>query len=108
MSQKFKHLPDIIKFLHSLISTSIKEGDCSDECDCFSRHYANGSSQIQCVGFYQSYIPVAHVDSFRINIAMAAINRRTAMVLDVSNEFHDKQFPIYERVCVIPPPYYLE
>ena len=30
-------------------------------------HCANGISKIQGMGFYQSYIPVAHADSFRIN-----------------------------------------
>ena len=30
----------------------------------------------------------------------------TARILDVSNEYQKKN-PFYERVCVIPPPYYL-
>ena len=31
----------------------------------------------------------------------------TARILDVSNAFQNKHFPIHERLCVIPPPYYL-
>ena len=51
---------------------------------------------------------MAHSDSFRINIAIADIHRLTAVIMDVINEFHNKHFPIHERVCVIPPPYYLD
>ena len=36
------------------------------------------------------------------------INRLTARILDVSNEFQNKNVPIHERVCVSPPPYYLD
>ena len=32
----------------------------------------------------------------------------TASILYVSNAFQNKYFPIHERVCVSPPPYYLE
>ena len=32
----------------------------------------------------------------------------TARILDVSNEFHNKNVTINERVYVSPPPYYLE
>ena len=35
------------------------------------------------------------------------MNGITAMILDVSNEFQNKNFPINEIVCVSPPPYYL-
>ena len=51
---------------------------------------------------------MAHNDSFIINIAIASIHRLTARILDVSNVFKNKNFTIHERVCVIPPPYYLE
>ena len=30
------------------------------------------------------------------------------MILDVSNAFQNTIFPIHERFCVIPPPYYLD
>ena len=48
-------------------------------------HCANGSSQIQGVGFDQSYSTVAHSDSFIINIYNAAMHRLTAGILDVNN-----------------------
>ena len=34
--------------------------------------------------------------------------RLTARVLDVSNAFQNTNVPIHERVCVSPPPYYLD
>ena len=36
------------------------------------------------------------------------MHRLTASILDVSNAFHNTNDPIHERVCVIPPPYYLD
>ena len=36
------------------------------------------------------------------------MNRLTARILDVSNAFKNTNAPIHERVCVSPPPYYLE
>ena len=51
---------------------------------------------------------MAHADSFRINIAIASMHRLTARILDVSNAFQNKNVPIHERVCVSPPPYYLD
>ena len=36
------------------------------------------------------------------------MHRLTARILDVSNEFQNTNVPINERVCVIPPPYYLD
>ena len=50
---------------------------------------------------------MAHADSLRINIAIADMHILTARNLDVSNAFQNKKFPIYERVCVSPPSYYL-
>ena len=51
---------------------------------------------------------MAHAESFRINIAIVAMHRPTARILDVSNAFQNKNVPIHERVCVSPPPYYLD
>ena len=34
------------------------------------------------------------------------MNRLTARILDVSNAFHNKTFPIHEKLFVSPPPYY--
>ena len=51
---------------------------------------------------------MAHADSFRINIAIAAMYRPTARILDVINAFQNTNVPIHERVCVSPPPYYLD
>ena len=51
---------------------------------------------------------MAHVDSFRINIAIASMHRLTYRILDVSNEFQNTNVTIHERVCVSSPPYYLD
>ena len=51
---------------------------------------------------------MAHADSFRINIAIAYMHRLTARILDVINAFQNTNVPIHERVCVSPPPYYLD
>ena len=58
--------------------------------------------------FDQFYSPMEHYDSFRINIAIADMHRLTAMILDVNNAFQNTNVPIHERVCVSPPPYYLD
>ena len=65
-------------------------------------------SHIKCIDFDKSYIPVAHADSFIINIAIASMHRLTARNLDVSNAFQNKNVRIHETVCVSPPPYYLD
>ena len=36
------------------------------------------------------------------------MHRLTAIILDFSNAFQNKNVPIHERVCVMPPPYYLD
>ena len=36
------------------------------------------------------------------------MHRLTAIILDVSNAFQNTNVPIHERVCVSPPPYYLD
>ena len=36
------------------------------------------------------------------------MHRLTARILDVSNAFQNKNVTINERVCVSPPPYYLD
>ena len=36
------------------------------------------------------------------------MHRLIASILDVSNAFQNKNFPIHERVCVISPLYYLD
>ena len=36
------------------------------------------------------------------------MHRLTARILDVSNAFQNTNVPIHERVCVSPPPYYLD
>ena len=72
-----------------------------------AHHCANGSSHIQGIYFCQSYIPVAHDDSFRIEIDISAMNRLNARILDVINAFHYKNVPSNEIVYVSPPPYYI-
>ena len=103
-----KPLPEVTKVLRSLIASSIKEGDCSDAWKSVARHCANGSSQIKGIDFDQSYSPVAHAESLRINIAIASMHRLTSIILDVSNAFKNTNVPIHERFCVSPPPYYLD
>ena len=90
-----------------LIATSIKEGKCCDAWKKFARHHAYGSCHTRGIYFYDSYSPVAHAELFRINIFIEVIHRLTAIILDVSNYFQNENVPIYERVCVSPPPYYL-
>ena len=102
-----KSLPEGTKVLNSLIDPSIKEGDCSDAWKFVKHHCSNGSYRIKGIDFDQSYIPVAHANSIRINIDIAAMYRITARVLYVSNAFQNKNVIIHERVCVSPPPYYL-
>ena len=96
------------KILCSLIATSIKEGDCSDACKFVARHCTNGISHIKGIDFDKSYSPVAHADSFRINISIAALHKNTYRVLDVSNEFQNTNVPILERVYVSPPSYNID
>ena len=71
-------------------------------------HCTNCSSKVQGIDFDQSYIPVAHADSFRINIAITAMHRLTARILSVSNASHNTNVLISWRFCVGPPPYYLD
>ena len=92
-----KSLLEGTKVLCSLIALSIKESKCSDAWKFVTHHFANGSSHIQGVDFYQSCSPVGHADSFRINISMADMHRLNASILDVSNEFHNKHFPINKK-----------
>ena len=103
-----KSLPKVKKVLCSLITPSIKEGECSDAWKFVVRHCENRTSHIKGIDFYQYYSPVAHADSFRINISIAIMHRLTARILDVINEFQNAKFPIHEKVCVSPPPYYLD
>ena len=102
-----KYLPKGTEFLHSLIATSIKEGGCSDACKFVAHHCANGSSQIKVIYVDKYYSPVANAGSSRINIDITAMHILTASILDLSNAFQNKNDPIYEIICVIPPPYYL-
>ena len=103
-----KSLPDGTKVLCSTIAPIIKEGFCFDARKCFARHCANVSSHIQVIDFDQSYSLVAHTYSFRANIYIKDIHRLTDRILDVSNAFQNANFPIHERVCFIPPPYYMD
>ena len=74
----------------------------------FPPHCANGISHIQGIYFDHSYSLLAHADSLRINIAISAVHRLTAKILDVINAFQNLNVPIHERVYVSPPPYYLD
>ena len=102
------YLPEGKKFLCSLIDNSIKEGDCSYAWKFVARHCVNGSYKIKCIDLYQSYSPVAHADSFRINIAIEDMHIITSRIIYVSNASQNTNVPINERVCVSPPPYYLD
>ena len=80
-----KYLPYVTNVSLSLISTNIKEGDCSNAWKFVARHIVNGVSQIQGFDFDQSYLTMAHGDSFIINIATTAMHRLTVRIFDVSN-----------------------
>ena len=84
-----KYLPDRINVLRSLIELRTKEGDCSGACNIFASHCENVSPKIQGVGFYQSYIPVAHATSSIISITIVAMHRLSARILDFINAFHN-------------------
>ena len=74
----------------------------------FAYHCTNGISHIKGIYFGKYYSPVLHDNSFRINIAITATHRITARILDVSNAFQNTNVTINERVCVSPPPYYID
>ena len=90
-----KYLPGRKNILHSLIDTSIKEGDCYDKWKYFAFNCENGSSNIQGIDFDHSYSPVEDSDSFRTNISIADMHRFTAKILNVINAFQNKNIPIY-------------
>ena len=100
-----KSLSERTKFLQSLISPSIKYGDCYNAWRFFARHFLNGRYHIKGIGFDQPYSPVAHAESTRIKFSISAMHRLTTSILDVSNSFQNKKIPIYEIFCVCPPPY---
>ena len=103
-----KYLPYGKNILSSLIGQSINEDAYSYAWKFVAHHCENRSSHIPVIYFYQSYSLVAHDESFRINISIAAMHRLASMVLDVSNSLHNTNFPIDEIVCAIPPPYYMD
>ena len=86
----------------------MNEVNCSDEWKFVSCHCLNGIYRIQCIDFDQYYNPVAHADSFGINIDIVAIHILTASILDISNASSNKNVPIHERVYFSPLPYYLD
>ena len=51
---------------------------------------------------------MAHSYSIRIKVATVAMHILTVRILDVSNPFQNTNFTIHERVCVSPPPYYID
>ena len=73
-----------------------------------AHHCANGSYHIKGIDFDQPYSPVAHADSFRINISTVDIHILTAIILYAINAFQNKKFPAHEIVYVSTPPYYLD
>ena len=102
-----KYFLEGTKVLFSIIVPIIKEVNCCNAWEFVARHCANGSYKIKVIDFDQSYSPGTHSDSFIINIAIADMNGIISRILDVSNAFQNKNIPIHERVCVIPPPYYI-
>ena len=86
----------------------MREDGCYYAWKFVACHCANMSSQIEGIDFDQPYSPIAHADSFRINISIADMYRLTARILDVSNEFKNKFFPFHERGCVNPTHYYID
>ena len=63
---------------------------------------------MQGIDFDHYYSPVAHPDSFRINISIVDMHRLTVRILDVSNASNNTSVHIHERVCVVQPPYYID
>ena len=89
-----KYLPGGTKFLYSLIAPSIKEGDCSDAWKLVAYvPLCKWEFQIQGIDFDHTYIPMAHDESFRINIAITSMYRLTGTILDVSNALQNTNFP---------------
>ena len=76
--------------------------------EMFCTPLENWISNIKGIDFDQSYIPVAHADSFRINISTSSMHRLTARILDISDTFQNTNVPIHEIVCVSPQTYYLD
>ena len=91
-----------------IIDYCIKEGECYDEWILVSRNYENMSFQIQGIEFDKYYSTVSHDGSLRINIDIASMHRITTRILNVSNDLQNNAFKINERVCVSPPPNYLD
>ena len=89
-----KLFPYGTKVLHSLLATSIREGDCYDSWNFVASQFANGGSQIQGVDFDNSYIPVTRDESFIINIAIVAMHGFTASIFYVNNYFQNKMYPL--------------
>ena len=103
-----KTIPEGTKVLCSIISPIIDEFGCSDASTFVAHHCENGSSRVQGVYFDQSYIPVAHAESFIFNIAIADMRRLTSSTLNVSNIGQNTNVPIHEIVCVSSPSYFLD
>ena len=103
-----KSLPYGTKVLRSLIDSSIKEDNCSDVRNIFSRHCANGISIIQDVGFCLAHIPVSRADNFITNISILDMYRLNVILLYVSNALKNTNVPIHLRFCAIQTPYYLD
>ena len=103
-----KYPLELTKILHSLIAPIIKEGNCYDAWKFVASHFENGSSHVQGIDFDWYYSLVEHDDSFRINIYITDMHRITDRILDGSDATQNINFPINERVCVSPPPYYLD
>ena len=51
---------------------------------------------------------MTHADSFIINIPILAMHRLNSRISDVINALHNENVLINERVCVSPPPYYID
>ena len=83
------------KFFRSIIAPIIKGVDCSDAWKFVARHFENGSYPIKGIYLYHYYSPVVHTDSFIINIDIADIHRLTDIILDISNAFQNKKFPVH-------------
>ena len=50
-------------------------------------------SHIQGIDFDNSYSPLSHDDSLRINIDITYMHKLTAIILNFSNAFQNKNFP---------------
>ena len=100
-------LPPNARILKSVLAFRVKTLS-PGVYDLYSRHCANGSTQIKGLDYKESYAPIAVIDSIRVCIAISADLCLIIFIIDVSNAFQNTPVNINERIHLYLPPYYLE